>query len=64
MKCLSDFIDDAKNALQEKNFRKSTELWRKHLSDRFPLGEDKDDTTNSSGGLGAMIPPTTKPYAE
>lgn len=64
MKCISDFIDDAKKALQEKNFRKATELWRKHLSDRFPLGEDKDDTSSTSAGLGTIIPPTTKPYAE
>jgi hypothetical protein len=64
MECLEDLIDDAKKALQEKNFKKATELWRKHLSDRFPLGEDKDDTSNSSAGLGAIIPPTIKPYAE
>lgn len=64
MQCMVDFIEDAKKALQEKNFRKSTELWRKHLSDRFPLGEDKDDTSNSSTGLGSIIPPTTKPYAQ
>jgi hypothetical protein len=64
MNRLADFIKDAKNALQEKNFRKATELWRQHLSDRFPLGEDKDDTFNSSAGLTAIIPPTTKPYAE
>lgn len=63
MDCLAKFIDDATKALQEKNFRKATELWRKHLSERFPLGEDKDDTSSSSAGLGAMIPPTTKPYA-
>ena len=36
---------------------------RKNLSERFPLGEDKDDTSSSSAGLGAMISPTTKPYA-
>jgi len=64
LKCLSDFIDDAKKALQEKNFRTATEYWRKHLSDRFPLGEDKDDTSSLSAGLGSLIPPTTKPYAE
>lgn len=64
MKCLADFIDDAKKALQEKNFRKSTELWRKHLSERFPLGEDKDDASlSSSVGLGSIIPSSTKPYA-
>jgi hypothetical protein len=64
MNCLTKFIDDATKALQEKNFKKATELWRKHLSDRFPLGEDKDDTSNASAGLGAIITPTTKPYAE
>jgi len=64
MKCLDDFINDAKKALLEKNFRKSTELWRKHLSNRFPLGEDKDDTSNTSAGLRTIIPTTTKPYAE
>jgi hypothetical protein len=64
MSCLTNFIDDAKEALKEKNLKKSTELWRKHLSNRFPLGEDKDDESCSSVGLGAIIPPATKPYAE
>jgi hypothetical protein len=64
MRCLADFIDDAKKALQEKNFRKATELWRKYLSERFPLGDNKDDTSNSSAGLGSIILSTTKPYAE
>lgn len=64
MDCLAKFIDDATKALQEKNFKKATELWRKHLSDRFPLGEDKDETSNASAGLGAIIPATAKPYAE
>lgn len=64
MSCLASFIDDAKKALQEKNIRKATELWRRHLSNRFPLGEDKDETTNSSVGLGTIIPATTRPYAE
>lgn len=64
MNCLANFIDDAKEALREKNFKKSTELWRKHLSDRFPLGEDKDDTSSNSIGLSAIIPATTKPYAD
>lgn len=64
MDCLAKFIDDATKALQEKNFKKATELWRKHLSDRFPLGEDKDETSNTSVGLGTIITPTTKPYAE
>lgn len=64
MKCLADFIEDAKSALQEKNIRKATELWRKHLSNRFPLGEDRDETSNTSIGLGSVIPATTRPYAQ
>ncbi len=64
MQNLSDFIEDAKKALQEKNFKKATELWRKHLSNRFPLGDDKDDTSTSSAGLVSIIPSGTRPYAE
>ena len=64
MECLAKFIDDATKALQERNIKKATELWRKHLSDRFPLGEDKNEASNASLGLGAIIPATTKPYAE
>jgi len=64
MNCLSNFINDAKEALKEKNFKKSTELWRKHLSDRFPLGEDRDDTSSNTSSLGAIIPPSTKPYSK
>ena len=63
MKCFADFIADAKKALEEKNFKKSTEYWRNHFGDRFPLGEDKDDSNNSTKGLGGIIPPTTRPYA-
>jgi len=64
MNCLANFISDAIKALQEKNIKKATELWRKHLSNRFPLGEDKDEASNASSGLGAIIPATTKPYAQ
>jgi hypothetical protein len=62
MKSLKEFIKDSKSALSEKNERKSTELWRKHLSNRFPLGEDKDqdeDTAYSALGIAAMA---SKPF--
>ena len=62
MKCLKDFIEDAKEALKERNYKKSTEYWRQHLSDRFPLGDDRNDNSNNSAGLGAIIPPNTRPY--
>lgn len=37
---LDDFIEDADKALKEPNQLKASKLWRKHLGDRFPLGED------------------------
>ena len=45
---LSDFITDAKMAIDEPNHLKSSRLWRKHLGDRFPLGEDKSDNSSKS----------------
>ncbi len=39
---LDAFIDDAKKAIDEPNQLKASKLWRKHLGDRFPLGEDAD----------------------
>lgn len=64
MNQLANFIEDAKKALEEKNIRKSTELWRKHLSDRFPLGDDKLEDANLSSGLVTLIPSYVKPYAK
>lgn len=63
MQSLRKFIEDATSALQEKNFRKSTEKWRKHLSDRFPLGEDKEEELSISSGLASIIPAGTRPYS-
>lgn len=40
---LQTFIDDAENAVKEPNQLKASKLWQKHLGDRFPLGEDKDE---------------------
>ncbi|WP_435416046.1 CBASS cGAMP synthase [Polaribacter aestuariivivens] len=40
---LSDFIKDAKSALDnEPNQLKASKLWRKHLGQNFPFGEDED----------------------
>lgn len=43
---LSSFIDDAKKAIDEKNQFKASKLWQKHLGDRFPEGEDKDEKSD------------------
>jgi hypothetical protein len=64
MTCLNSLIEDAKKALAEKNIRKATEYWRKHLSERFPLGEDKEEASNVLIGLASLITPSTKPYCE
>ena len=44
---LSNFIDDAEKALKDENQLTASKLWRKHLGDRFPEGEDKKEETKS-----------------
>ena len=44
---LSNFIDDAEKALKEENQLSASKLWKKHLRDRFPEGEDKKEETKS-----------------
>ena len=46
---LSSFITDAKKAIDdEKNLLKASRLWQKHLENRFPDGEDKNEDDNSA----------------
>lgn len=56
---LSAFIADSKTAIDEPNHLKSSRLWRKHLGDRFPLGEDKSDNNSKTFTKTAS---TSKPY--
>lgn len=56
---LQKIIDDADAAIQEKNEKTSSQFWKKHLGDRFPEGEDKDDY---SGIIGTAS--TSKPWQE
>lgn len=58
---LSKFIDDAKKAVDEKNRLKASKLWKKHLGDRFPEGEDEDEGTNSGAKLIPIIG-ASRPY--
>lgn len=59
---LEDFIEDADKALLEENELKASRLWRKHLGERFPEGEDKSSA--KSAGLTAIIggASTSYPY--
>lgn len=60
---LNDFINDAEDALREKNGLKASRLWQRHLGDRFPDGEDKDEqvTSNSRVIAGAGL---IKPWSD
>ena len=47
MNNLASFIDDAKKAIEEPNHHKASILWRKHLGNRFPIGDDKNDINSN-----------------
>lgn len=44
---LDNFIKDAEKALREHNQLTASKMWRKHLGNRFPEGEDKEDDSKS-----------------
>jgi len=59
---LSNFITDAKKATDdEKNLLKASRLWQKHLGDRFPEGENKDEENTNTQRLITTIG-NSKPY--
>jgi hypothetical protein len=60
---LDEFIEDADKALKEPNQLKASKLWRKHLGERFPEGEDKDENRLSSIGI-ATGAATSRPWAK
>ena len=59
---LDCFIEDAENALKEPNQLKASKYWRKHLGDRFPLGEDKSESSSNNASLLSGIA-ASKPWA-
>lgn len=62
MEALGTFIKDADSAIRETNQYKASKLWRKHLGDRFPFGEDKEENhATSSAAIGAA---TSNPWAK
>lgn len=59
---LSNFITDAKTAVDtEKNQLKASSLWEKHLGEKFPNGEDKDEKAVDASLLSSTIG-IVKPY--
>jgi Second Messenger Oligonucleotide or Dinucleotide Synthetase domain len=61
LNALDLFIEDADKALSEKNALKASKLWQKHLGNRFPDGEDKDEDNLALSGLFA-IAQKSQPY--
>ena len=55
LEALDKFISDADSAIRNTNQKEASELWRKNLGDRFPVGEDKEDVSrNTAAATGAM----------
>ncbi|MCD0475251.1 hypothetical protein LPB87_12680 [Flavobacterium sp. EDS] len=54
---LDAFLSDAEAALKEQNQLKASRLWQKHLGNRFPDGEDKNEQSNSNSATitGAVL---------
>lgn len=61
---LDEFTEDADKALKEQNELVASILWRKHLGQRFPKGEDKkQDNTSRFANAVAVGAATSNPWA-
>lgn len=61
MSNLEKFIEDAKKAVDEKNKKTASLLWKKHLGKRFPEAEDENEEVSNSASLISTIG-ASKPY--
>jgi Second Messenger Oligonucleotide or Dinucleotide Synthetase domain len=63
LNALDTFIIDAEAALKEENQLRASKLWKKHLGDRFPEGEDvkEENSKYSSIVIGAA---SSKPWGD
>ena len=59
---LHKFVEDARAAVDEPNQLKASKLWRKHLGDRFPLGEDKDESAEGKESALRSVIGLSRPY--
>lgn len=62
MEALGKFIADADEAIRENNQKSASQLWRKHLGNRFPLGEDKNENVSRSSAAAAAGAITSYPF--
>lgn len=63
LNALKEFLEDAEKAIKEENQLRASKLWRKHLGDRFPEGEDKNEESKlrSAAAIGAA---TSNPWGK
>lgn len=64
LNALNDFIADADSALKEENKLKSSNLWRKHLGDRFPQGEDTKESNSALISAVSIGAAKSKPWCD
>jgi hypothetical protein len=62
LEILEKFITDADSAIREANHKEASKLWRKHLGDRFPLGEDKEESSSRNSAAAATGAATSYPF--
>jgi len=55
LKSISNFIKDAEEALETGDKEKASNLWRKHLGERFPKYETKENNDSSSNDRKAAL---------
>jgi hypothetical protein len=62
IEALDKFIDDADAAIRATNQHKASKLWRKHLGERFPFGEDKEESMPRKSAAAAAGAATSYPF--
>lgn len=61
LNALDSFLEDAEKALKETNQLKASRLWRIHLGNRFPEGENEEENHKAFAGIIAGAK-TSKPW--
>lgn len=62
LNALDKFIEDAESSIRNTNQKEASRLWRKHLGNRFPLGEDKEENTSYGTAAAAIGTLTLYPF--
>ncbi|MCW8313089.1 hypothetical protein K7A41_17815 [Sphingobacterium sp. InxBP1] len=59
---LDKFIEDADVAIRGTNHKDASKQWRKHLGERFPLGEDNEEKKSYGAAAAAVGAVTSYPF--